>query len=347
MEPSTPPLADRAVEQAVAPRRPPEQRARVLVGVDGSAGARAALLWAMRQAVARQAPLDVLTAVPVDFYWTDAYAINMSRVDDVRAETTALAQRLLDEVQQELASSDCPGAADLDTRVLVPSGSPAGELVSRSGTADLLVVGTRGRSAFSSLLLGSVALHCVVHAHCPVAVIPLSDGSALQHPRVVVGIDGSPGARTALVTAAEEAVRAGVPLDVVVAFETTDWWSGEFVGPPSDALRDQAQSRADEVVEQVLADRDAAGRERPARVTVRVLGGHPDDVLVEQATGASMLVLGSAGTGVVRGLVLGSVALHCVLHAPCPTVVVHEAGPASDPAPAVRSGDLPEVVTAP
>ena len=37
--------------------------------------------------------------------------------------------------------------------------------------ADLLVVGSRGRSGWSALLLGSVALHCVTAAPCPVAVV--------------------------------------------------------------------------------------------------------------------------------------------------------------------------------
>ena len=49
---------------------------------------------------------------------------------------------------------------------------PAGAmLIDRARTADLLVVGSRGRGAFRGLLLGSVALHCAMHALCPVMVV--------------------------------------------------------------------------------------------------------------------------------------------------------------------------------
>ncbi|MCU1668819.1 MAG: universal stress protein, partial [Blastococcus sp.] len=43
-----------------------------------------------------------------------------------------------------------------------------------------------------------------------------------------------------------------------------------------------------------------------------------------RARDADLLVVGSQGRGAVRGLLLGSVALHCAMHAPGPVMVVHE-----------------------
>jgi len=54
---------------------------------------------------------------------------------------------------------------------LVTEGYPADVLLDAAKGADLLVLGHRGRGAVTSALIGSVSLHCVLHAHCPVLVL--------------------------------------------------------------------------------------------------------------------------------------------------------------------------------
>jgi nucleotide-binding universal stress UspA family protein len=66
----------------------------------------------------------------------------------------------------------------------------------------------------------------------------------------------------------------------------------------------------------------AAQLERPVTVLARVVEGHPTQVLLDAATGAELLVVGSRGHSTFAGLLLGSVSQHCVQHTPCPVVVV-------------------------
>jgi nucleotide-binding universal stress UspA family protein len=55
--------------------------------------------------------------------------------------------------------------------------TPADALLEEANDADLLVVGSRGRGGFRSMLLGSVSRTVVQHSPCPVAVIRYAEGS--------------------------------------------------------------------------------------------------------------------------------------------------------------------------
>ena len=62
-------------------------------------------------------------------------------------------------------------AAGIAVRVQTLPGAPAAVLVEQAQGADLLVVGHRGRGGFASALLGSVSMHCVLHAPCPITIV--------------------------------------------------------------------------------------------------------------------------------------------------------------------------------
>ena len=62
-----------------------------------------------------------------------------------------------------------PAADQIETKIVY--GHPAQVLLDESGDADLLVVGHRGRGAFTGMLVGSVSTHCVTHASCAVVVV--------------------------------------------------------------------------------------------------------------------------------------------------------------------------------
>jgi len=146
-----------------------------------------------------------------------------------------------------------------------------------------------------------------------------------EHPtesRIVVGVDGSPDSVAALHWAMRQAVLTGASVDAVGC-----WQRPQNVGYPaaSHVDADLAVPTGDDVR---AAVRDAvAATTGGAEVTVqaRAVEGAAAAVLVQEATDADLLVVGSRGHGELAGMLLGSVGLHCATHAPCPVLIVHEA----------------------
>lgn len=135
----------------------------IVVGIDGSAGSRAALQFAADEASLRQTELRVVSAwrVPTGIYMPPTY-MDLD-LDAFRQTTSDIAEReVVDVLGPERATT---------VGVVIHEGSPAEVLIAESRRADLLVVGSRGHGGFAGLLLGSVSQHCVAHSHCPVVVV--------------------------------------------------------------------------------------------------------------------------------------------------------------------------------
>jgi nucleotide-binding universal stress UspA family protein len=302
----------------------------LVVGVDGSSVSRAALVWAIGAAAATRAAVQVVAVHPVEFSWTDPFLVDPRCLAAMRAETGERARALVDEARRDPALSSVPGAAEAAVDVVVEGGSPAAHLVARSRGCQALVVGSRGRGAVRSALLGSVALHCVTHASCPVVVV--HDGAPHPPPRVVVGVDDSALSRAVLAAAAREAERLGARLEPVTVVRPPAY-AGEPYGMTAAlaaAGRDEVRGRAQAVVDEVLG--------RGTAVRIDVVEGAPREVLTDRADGAALLVVGSRSRSTLAGTVLGSVALHCAATASCPLMVVH---PEPAPAPAEEPSARP------
>ena len=301
---------------------------RVLVGVDGSADSLTALRWAMRWALVRGAEIRVLAAFSTIAPWTTPGVLDLGALDAAREDTRSRARAAIDAVR-----TSAPELRDVPVSLLVEPGPTAAQLVRHSAAADLLVVGSRGRSAVASALVGSVALHCVSSAECPVAVIPLPGRWAQPQAasRVVVGVDGSERSAVALSAAVTEAGPDGSVTAVTVQ-DGTDQWSDRYADVPSAAPHPDAAAlrRTESTLGDVLGT-TPAGHPLVQRL---VLPGSAGALLVEQAADADLLVVASRGRGEISGLLLGSVAMHCVVHAPCPVLVVR---PAARPLPDRRT----------
>lgn len=157
---------------------------RVIVGVDGSAGSRRALEFALDEARMRHATLQVVyvqePAIPPQHVAGAVYATSsgmetMAEWETEQRETLGRrarehGERVLGDLVDELTTDDVKVEETLlfdrrPARRLV-------ELVNGLDDVELLVVGSRGRGELTGLLLGSVSQACVTHARVPVVVIP-------------------------------------------------------------------------------------------------------------------------------------------------------------------------------
>jgi nucleotide-binding universal stress UspA family protein len=135
---------------------------------------------------------------------------------------------------------------------------------------------------------------------------------------IVVGVDGSPGGRSALRFALREAHLRGADVRVVGAWHLPVAAYAGGYGPGDPDLGAELEKVALHNIEQAL-DEAGAG-EIPVETIVRE--GVPARVLLDEAQDAELLVVGSRGLGGFRGLLLGSVSQQCAHHAPCPLVIV-------------------------
>lgn len=139
-----------------------EPARRIFAGVDGSSGSIAALRWAWKEAQLRGIGLDVVACwqYPVGpaIAPPPVSAHDLEQV--VRQEAEAAIQAVVGSERT---------AADVVLTVL--EGSPSLRLLDLGATAEMIVVGSRGRGGFAGLLLGSVSQHLAQHAPCPVVIV--------------------------------------------------------------------------------------------------------------------------------------------------------------------------------
>ena len=134
--------------------------------------------------------------------------------------------------------------------------------------------------------------------------------------RIVVGVDGSETGTAALVWAAEQASAQGADLEAVMV------WVHDAMLDDASAGRTMAEAR--QVHLHDLETRVTAALKGRAEVSFECLApdGDASDVLVDLSRDATMLVVGSHGTGRLRDILVGSVSGACLRHASCPVVVI-------------------------
>ncbi len=282
----------------------------ILVAVDGSAVSDAAVRWAAREAVMRDAAVTLMHVVaPVAVPWPVGYL--RASFAEWQEEN---AQHAIEQAQKifhaEVGNAKLPPVM---AQVFHDNVAPG--LVGASQDAEMIVAGSGGLGAISGTLLGSISRNLLHHCRCPVAIIHLDDADTVRHTApVLVGIDGSPASEAATALAFDEASRRQV--DLVALHAWSDVGVLPVLGMDWHEYEDQGH--------EVLAERLAGWQERYPDVHIqrRVVCDRPGHWLVQESEHAQLVVLGSRGRGGFAGMLLGSVSTAVAEAAKCPALVV-------------------------
>ncbi|WP_434318482.1 universal stress protein [Leifsonia sp. P73] len=274
---------------------------RTVVGFDGSPSAWRALDWATDRVARRGGALEVVHAIDTRL----GGAVFGPRFDLETTVETGLAQA------RSHVRTLAPGLA---VEVRWVEGPPAGALLAEAAGAALLVVGTDKGPLNSGARIGTLPLTLAAKADCVVAVIPASPRP--ERNVVVVGVDRSAFARSALALAVTEASWSGAEVEAVHAWDVPEALhaaldSGEHADP---AFLERERA----VIPEAVADVPIA---RAAPITDIVLRRNPAEALIERGAGAVAIVVGTRGRGRFVSSLLGSVSHDVLQNLPCPVLV--------------------------
>jgi nucleotide-binding universal stress UspA family protein len=290
------------------------------VGVDGSTGSDHAVRWAATYAAAQRRPLGIVhgagapESLVADFH-----------VDLVQARRGLLRKgRMVTDRARALACSITPS---LKVRTRLEACDPRLLLAEEASEAHLMVLGSRGHGAVTSLYPGSVSVALAAHALCPVVVVRPAGDDDTSLP-VVVGVDGVEDSTSALIFAFELAADQRRPLQVVhaagparlsPALETADGVAADMAG----AMAGEVAADAGLLLVEWVAG--YAEKFPDVSVTCEVVQGSAPGALVAASKHASTVVVGARGCSALTERLLGSVSRSVVEQACCTVAVIRGA----------------------
>ncbi|WP_437074829.1 universal stress protein [Streptomyces sp. enrichment culture] len=285
----------------------------VIVGVDGSTSSLAAVDVAASEALLRGAPLRIV----------HAFGRPSAHPPSLAAPRGAGGSGPEPMVRGEVARAEVrahEAAPGVEVTRSVVSGDPVEVLGIESRSATLAVVGSRGLSGFSGLLLGSTAVHLAAHGHCPLMVVR---GRPDPAGPVLLAVDGSLAGEAAVEFAFAEAALRGAPL---VALHVWNTWSERAYEGPGDPLTavvadaDRLREAEQHLLEEAVARCRTAYPQVP--VELRLVRSRVRNALLDASRDAQLVVAGARGRDGFTGLLLGSVSQALLHHAHCPVAVV-------------------------
>lgn len=288
------------------------QPERIVVGVDGSEEALGAVRWAAGQAKETDGQLTIVCVYSLASYSAAALDGGFAVIDD-----EYLREGATEAVNEAAKVAEEYGVIP---ETVVTLGDPTAVLVELSEDSDLVVIASRGGGGFADRLLGAVSSAVPAHSKCPTVVVPIHESGRPFIPieRIVVGVDGSDVAATALARAIDVAIAWDAELTVVVAVPIgTGGGAMSWIPGVADrkAMMEDTSQGLDMAIEQALAGREL-------EIARHTLDGSPGALLTEFSTAVDLVVVGTRGRGGFAGMLLGSTSQTLLGHSTCPVMTV-------------------------
>ncbi len=280
----------------------------LLVPIDFSAHSDQALVYAIEVAKSFNAHLTLLH---VQYPSTGRNAVG---VINVNVEALAdEAERGMQAALERVYRAGLKGERIMTTGVAVQTIVE----VARDRHADLIVMGTHGRTGLTHILIGSIAEKVVRLAPCPVVVTRPHDGAVT--PTILVPLDFSADADYALEVAVELAQKRHARLMLLHVIDKPPLSPSEI--PLTGSYNQEVLSAAEQHMSRTLTHVQEAG----LKVNVAILHGDPLQNVLHFAHSKTidLIVMGTHGRTGFKRVLLGSVAEKVVRLAPCPVMVAH------------------------
>ena len=313
------------------------ERKKVLIAYDGSAYADAALDDLRRAGLPREAEAlivtvgDGLVSTPSPLAEVAGTALTSRRVTSAIAVAREQSARLLAEARgfaayaRERVLSYFP---DWEVRTKVLEGSPSWVLLQEAERwrPNLIVVGSQGRSALGRFFLGSVSKKLATESSSSVRVVRrTAEKSGNEPPRIMIGVDGSPGAEHAVRSVGRRMWPEGTEVRILTVDDSVSPTRIAHILPTAAAMirngNEGAVAKARRMAEWAAEELRAIG----LRVSVAIEKGEPRRVLIKEArkwAADSIFVGGRRFGGAVERFRLGSVSTALVTKAHCSVEVV-------------------------
>jgi nucleotide-binding universal stress UspA family protein len=282
----------------------------IVVGIDGSESSDRALKWAIQQAALEHRPLTLVHAIhAVTPVYMDAVIVD---AHEARSVLEAAGKEVLDAARATVERV----APDLEVHQVFDVADPRQVLLQLSADAATLVVGSRGRGQLRTLLLGSVSVALVRHAHCPVVVIRPGKVGTVRN-GILVGVDASPESRPVLEFAYREAALRDLPLLVLdCVWDMQVGTIGAFpVANPGAHLDEERLAVAEAMA-------GMCEKYPEVHVTTKLAKGTPQETLVRLGDRMDLIVVGAHQNSRIAQTLFGSVSVAVVENAACPVAVV-------------------------
>jgi len=285
------------------------ERLPIVVGVNGSSEADAALEWALREADSRSVPVRLIYALGRDLTY-----LSLQRYGTVLEPELEHARAIADKMLAAAAEHAAAIAPDVDLSTHTVDEDAARVLLQESTRALAIVLGSRHLGTLGSVTLGSVGATVSARASCPVVVLRGAAGMLEEHPSVIVGVDGREPAEAALGYAFDFASRRSLPLRAVLCWHLDPLAEMMWRPEPPPPARAEAW----------LSEAMAGWREKYPDVAAHaaVVREHPVAGLLAASAAQYLLVVGNRGRHALAGTLLGSVSQGLLHHATCPVAVV-------------------------